>query len=432
MRTARYFVLFFAAILMVSPAVAAGTPVELLLWHMEDTPQRVHRIQTLMNQFNATHPGIHVSQQAQDWDDAYVKVPAAIAAGAAPDMLFTIPEFTPIVKAAAHFQPVDDLFAQLDSQHHFIPSMVAPYRYNGHIWAIPLYTFVQSLWYRKSQFAAAGLKPPTTWSEWLNAARTLTKDGHYGMGLPANKQLYTDQALYDVMIGVGASELFNPDGTLRFDNPATIEAFAFYKQLHKYSPPDSPDWSWGNAQDCFASGSCAMVLHWQVITAYDKAGGTPGDLGTVAVPHADDRGEGGAIADSNAVIVLSKDAKKRQAAATFISWLLEPAQYGRFLNMEPCMFLPVTADGAKAVSFWQDPMVQKYRTQVEAMISYLPKGKLGGFTADHVFPQVSAISAQNLMAQALQLELIDGQTPQAAVVHGQQMMESAIKQANFK
>jgi multiple sugar transport system ATP-binding protein len=31
---------------------------------------------------------------------------------------------------------------------------------------------------------------------------------------------------------------------------------------------------------------------------------------------------------------------------------LEPANYGRFLNMEPGLFLPVTEDGAKAESFW--------------------------------------------------------------------------------
>jgi multiple sugar transport system substrate-binding protein len=416
-----------SATLLATPVVAADSPVQLLLWHMEQTPERVQRIQELMNEFNAAHPDIKIRQEAQSWDDAYAKVPAAIAASNAPDLVFTIPDFTPVVNAAAHLQPVDDVVADLDRQHHFVSAMVAPYSYGGHIWSIPLYAFAQSLWYRKSQFSEAGLQPPTTWSAWLKAAKALTKDGVYGMGLPANKQLYTDQTLYDVMINAGAAELFGADGALRFDNPETVKAFAFYKQLYQYSPADSADWSWGNAQDCFASGSCGMVLHWQVITAYDKAGGDPKDLGTIAVPHDDDRAGGGSIAYSNGVIILTKDAKKRQAAAAFISWLLEPQQYGRFLNMEPCMFMPVTEDGAKAPTFWDDPMVKKYHAQVEAMISYLPNGKLGGFTAGHVFPKVSAISAQNLMAQALQLELINGETPEAAVRDGAQKMQAAMK-----
>jgi multiple sugar transport system substrate-binding protein len=271
---------------------------------------------------------------------------------------------------------------------------------------------------------SGGSPDAETCSEWLNDAKDLTKDGVYGMGLPANKQLYPDQAVYDAMVGVGASELFNVEGALRFDHPETVKAFAFYKQLSQYSPPDSADWSWGNAQDCFGAGSCAMVLHWQVITAYDKAGGDPNDLGTVAVPRADKDGGEGSVAYSNGVIILTKDAKKRQAAATFIAWLLEPEHYGRFLNMEPCMFLPVTEDGAKAASFWDDPMVKKYHAQVEAMVSYVPDGKLGGFTAGCVFPKVSAISSQNMIAQTLQLELISGETAEAAV---QQLMQAAIK-----
>jgi hypothetical protein len=50
-----------------------------------------------------------------------------------------------------------------------------------------------NLWYRKSVLDAAGLKVPETWSDWKAASEKLSTNGFFGMGLPANKQLYTDQ-----------------------------------------------------------------------------------------------------------------------------------------------------------------------------------------------------------------------------------------------
>ena len=80
---------------------------------------------------------------------------------------------------------------------------------------VPLYNMAHSLWYRKSVFEKAGVTPPTTWSEWLEAAGKLSSDEQYGIGLPANRQLYTDQTVYDVMINAGADEIYNADGTLQ-------------------------------------------------------------------------------------------------------------------------------------------------------------------------------------------------------------------------
>jgi len=58
-------------------------------------------------------------------------------------------------------------------------------------------------------FEDAGIDVPTSWDDWRAAAKTLTADGRFGMGLPANRQLYTDQTVYSVMVNGGASEIYN-------------------------------------------------------------------------------------------------------------------------------------------------------------------------------------------------------------------------------
>lgn len=426
-KIARLLLIAVFLIVAIGPVAAQG-PVEIVFWHMEQPPHRVARVQELLDEFNAAHPDIVVRQEPQNWGEIYTKAPAAVAAGNAPDMLFAIPDFTPIIRAVGAVQPVDDFVAEMNEAHGFFPAAIEPYSYEDHVWAVPLWNMAHSLWYRKSVFAEAGVEPPTTWDEWLAAVQTLTTDTQYGIGLPANRHLYTDQTTYDFMINAGASEIYNPDGTLRFNNEATVAAFDFYKQLYQYSPPDSPNWTWGEAEACFASRTCASILQFTVITTYDtQAEGDPEDLGVMAIPHAADVEQSGTIAYVNGVMVLTDDPAKQEAIYTFLRFLLEPENYGRFLNMEPGLFLPVTETGSEAASYWEDPIVVKYKSQIEVMLENSRNGMLFGFTGGNIFPSIAQISAQNLLAQTLQKVVIDNMDPAEAVAEGQALMEEAIE-----
>lgn len=410
-----------------APAPAGGAPVELTLWHMEQPTQRVTRIQELIDEFNASHPDIVVKQEPQNWGEIYTKAPAAVAAGNAPDMLFAIPDFTPILKGLDALQDVSGFVSELDAAHKFYPAAVQQYTYDGGTWAVPLYNMAHNLWYRPSVFAEAGIEQPKTWDELLAAVEKLTKEGQYGIGLPGNKNLYTDQVVYDFMINAGAEEIYNSDGTLRFNNPETVKAFDMYGKLYKFSPPDSANWAWGEAEACFANRTCAIVPQFTVISTYDtQAEGDPADLGVMAFPVADGVEQPGTISYNNAVMLLTKDAAKTAAAEEFIKFILTPGNYGRFLNMEPGLFLPVTEDGATDEAYWSDPLVVKYKSQVEQMVKNSENGMLFGFTNGNTFPSISAISAQNLVAQTMQKVVIDGMAADEAVAAGQALMEEAI------
>ncbi|NAZ35890.1 ABC transporter substrate-binding protein [Rubellimicrobium sp. CFH 75288] len=415
-----------AAAAMVLPApVLAQEAVEVTLWHMEQPPHRVARIQELIDEFNAANPDVVVRQEPQNWGEIYAKAPAAIAAGAGPDMLFAIPDFTPILKDLGALTSVEDFVSELDARHDFVDSAVEAYSYDGGVWAVPLYNMTMHLWYRPSVLEEAGVAVPTTWEEWRAAAEALTADGQFGMGLPANRHLYTDQTVYSVMLNGGAAEIYEEDGSLRFDNPETVAAYEFYQSMMPFSPPDAPSWTWGEAEACFASRSCAMILQFTVISTYEtQAEGDPADLGVAPIPVREAGQEPGTIAYANAVMLLSpEDSPEREASERFIAFLLEPENYGRFLNMEPGLFMPVTADGAEAESFWSDPVVQEYRSQIEQVIANSENGKLFGFTSGRVFPAIAAISAQNVLAETLQDVVVNGRPPAEAVARGQARME---------
>lgn len=406
------------------PATAFADAVEITLWHMEQPPHRVERIQMLIDEFNAANPDIMVSQEPQNWGEIYAKAPAALAAGTGPDMLFAIPDFAPILKEMGALTSVEDFVAELDAEHDFVDSTVEAYSYDDGVWAVPLYNMTLNLWYRKSVLEEAGLDVPTSWDEWRAAAEALTTDGRFGMGLPANRQLYTDQTIYSVMVNGGASEIYNEDGSLRFDNEDTVAAYHFYNSMMEFSPPDATSWTWGEAEACFASSSCGMIMQFTVISTYEnQAEGDASDLGVAAIPTRDGSGDNATIAYANAVLLLSQEEAEREASQEFIRFLLQPENYGRFLNMEPGLFMPVTADGATAESFWSDPVVQEYRDQIETVIENGQNGRLFGFTSGRVFPAIASISAQNVLAETLQSVVVSDMEPADAVEAGQARME---------
>lgn len=428
MRTPLKTLLAGSALLLPLPAFAQD-PVQVTLWHMEQPPHRVARIQELIDEFNAANPDVVVTQEPQNWGEIYAKAPAAVAAGAGPDMLFAIPDFAPILKDLGALSSVQDFVEELDAEHDFVDSAVEAYSYDDGVWAVPLYNMTMNLWYRPSVLEAAGVEVPTTWDEWRAAAEALTSEGQYGMGLPANKQLYTDQTVYSVMLNGGASEIYNEDGTLRFDSPETAAAYEFYDSMIPFSPPDAPSWTWGEAEACFASRACAMILQFTVISTYEtQAEGDAADLGVAAIPVAKEGDTPGTIAYANAVMFLNpEDSPEREASERFIAFLLEPENYGRFLNMEPGLFMPVTADGATAESFWSDPVVEEYRSQIETVIANGQNGKLFGFTSGRVFPAIAAISGQNVLAETLQNVVVNDVPAAEAVAAGQARMEELSK-----
>ncbi|WBU61658.1 ABC transporter substrate-binding protein [Paracoccus albus] len=414
------------ALAVILPLQAFAQDVELTLWHMEQPPHRVERLQQLIDAFNESHDGVTVSQEPQNWGEIYAKAPAALAAGVGPDIMFVTPDFVPILKQVTDIPSVEGLVSELDSKHDFIDSTVEAYSYEDGIWAVPLYNMAMNLWYRKSDLSEAGIEVPQTWDDLKAAAETLSADGVYGLGLPANKQLYTDQTVYSFMVNGGATEIFNEDGTLRFDNPETVDSYTTYADLQKLSPPDSTSWTWGEAEACFISESCGMILQFSVITSYDTQGaGDAADLGVAPIPAKSADGDHNTIAYANAGLILSTEEAEREAAGAFLSFLLEPENYGSFLNMEPGLFMPLTATGAEAESFWSDPLTAKYREQVEGIIANSHNGQLFGFTSGRTFPSIAAISARNLIAETLQDIVVRGNSPADAVAAGQAQMSDA-------
>lgn len=411
-----------------------ASSIKLVFWHMEARPHRVERIKELCEEFNKTHPGIEVIPQVQSWGEIYQLAPAAIQAGRGPDFMLTIPDFLMFVKALGVVQPVSNIMKELQKRYAFFDSAVDPYWFDGEYWAIPIYGMDFVLWYRKDIFRKAGLdpnKPPRTWNELLECCEEIKNSGvvKYAIAVPGAVHMATDQLVYTLMVVNKAEHIFGEDpDEIIFNNPRTVEAYAFYKKLFDYSPPGSASWAWDQPRTALFTGQVAMVMEkGHYIKGWiDNANAPLSELGCAPIP-VPKGGQPGSIYYSNALMLLTNDQEKRAAFKKFVEWLHQPAVMSRLLHMDPGFFLPVTREVLYSESFWNDPIIKEKVPAVLIEMETAKNGKLFGFTRDTVNPNVGAISAENILAWTAQLITVKGLTPEEAVKLGAKKMEEAIR-----
>jgi len=420
-------------ILSLSP-VSAKEPVKLILWHQEQPPQRVKRYQEILDGFMAKHPDINIVQQVQTWGEAYTKTMGAIQAKKAPDMQFTIPDFTTNIKRSGVVQPMDEFVQLLQGKYHIYESALAPYYYEGHYWAVPLYGMNHLLYYRKSVFEEGGLdpkNPPATWGELLETIERFVEGGvvPHGIGVPVSKTLAGDQFIYSLMVTNKAEHLFGEKkDEIVFDNPRTIGTYEFWKKLYDTSPPGSLAWQWVEPQlgligkkTLFGIILGGFLGHWD-----RQAEALPEDLAAGLVPRPKD-GQLGTIYYSNGVMLYTKDKRKQEAIKTFLEYLFQPEVMGYFLNAQPGLFLPISKEASEADSFLGDPTVQRYADIIKLEIEQSKYGKLYGFTRDEVNPSIGRITGQYLLTQTAQKMAVEGLSAEEAVKWGADKMREAIR-----
>lgn len=410
-------------------AFADNDVVEINIWHMEEVDSRVQQFNMVADKFNALHDDIKVTFTVTSWDDAYSKVPAAIMAGNGPDVLQSLPDYGKVIYDLGVLADVTDMVNELNEEYQFFDSAVATYTYDGKVYAVPVYDMAQVFWYRKDIFDIAGLSAPKTWDEVVACAKALTdKDnGKYGIALPASLTMATDQVVYSVMASCGAADVVGEDNVVTFDNPGTVKAFEYYKELLDCAPVDCDTYTWGEPQALFNEGTTAMAIEkGQYLSNFEADSGVAAEnLGCSLLPVMDDSCTSTAIHYVNSFMVLTADEAKQAAILEFFKFLLSEDGYGDFLNAEPGLFLPVTATGSTYESWTSNEVLAKYPEQVQTLCDSAATGALFGFT-NGICDKIGAISGPNLIAQSLQQMTVNGKTPAEAVAWGQKAMEDAI------
>ncbi|MGW7270648.1 ABC transporter substrate-binding protein [Streptomyces sp. NPDC054864] len=198
----------------------------------------------------------------------------------------------------------------------FHPAVLAPKTYDGRIWGIPQVVDMQMLYYRKSLLADAGVQPPKTLDELVDAAKKLTSKKTKGLflGNDGGAGVLGGTPLY-----AAGLELVTADGKVGFDDPAAARALGKIHRLYadKSLLLGAPaDWSDPSA---FVQGLTAMQWSglWALPTVQKELGD---DFGVLPFPKDGPAGKPSVPVGAYAAAVSARS-KHQKAGKDFLKWL---------------------------------------------------------------------------------------------------------------
>jgi multiple sugar transport system substrate-binding protein len=216
---------------------ASGQVIQLSFWHGQSQSQH-EALNKLIDEFNYSHPDIHVTATYQGtYSDLYKKVTATLASGSPPDLAFAYQnDVANYIKAGAVI-PLDDLMKDpqigFTSQdlNDIYPSFIDHYpQFGDQVYSIAFMRSMEVMYYNADMLKTAGFdNPPSTWNEFMNICKAVSK--------PPNTYCYemnTDASRFAGWIFSRGGDLINPGGkTVAFDSKAGLDTMNFIDDMFR-------------------------------------------------------------------------------------------------------------------------------------------------------------------------------------------------------
>jgi sn-glycerol 3-phosphate transport system substrate-binding protein len=310
--------------------VSAQAPAQVNFWFPVDLGGGLANvIQTLVAEFNQTHPGIHVTASyTGSYDAEWQKIQAAQLAGNLPDVAMVENGQTQQLGPTGLVADLAPFVAQAGGTAYlgrFMPGMFLNSYYAGKLYALPFQRSVPVLYYNKDLLKAAGIaRPPATWAEFIADAQKLTvRRGNtitrWGAEFPLDP---FDWIVWALIYQSGGQVMSLDLKHLYMNQPPAIEAMQFwYDLVNKYRVmPAYTPWNQG-AQD-FVAQTTAMVMHSSGSIAFFRQSAKFA-WGLTRLPM---NKRYGINPGGGNFVIFKKASAQQQAAWTFASWMVEPRQ----------------------------------------------------------------------------------------------------------
>ncbi|HWU39541.1 MAG TPA: sugar ABC transporter substrate-binding protein, partial [Candidatus Acidoferrum sp.] len=244
--------------------VSGQSPTVVRYWLWLDDPTEP-MFDQLVKEFNASHPAIKVEYQLVPLGEYHDKLVTALAAGAGPDAgrfkdwwlgeFVKLNALESLASSVGRWPGRGDVIENLWETGKITAS--------GPVYMMPHQFITFYLYYRKDWFAQAGLKPPTTFDDFLTAAKKLTDPAknQYGFGLRGGAG---GQDQWLAFMVAGGARLVDGQGKVIVNNADAVKANQWYIDLfrmHKVAPPSAPTDAYAQVLGAFQSGTTAMFAH---------------------------------------------------------------------------------------------------------------------------------------------------------------------------
>jgi multiple sugar transport system substrate-binding protein len=281
-------------------------------------------------------------------------------------------------------------------------------KYNGKTYMMTFDGDFHMIYYRTDVLEKAGKKPPKTWDDYLDIAKTVHGQDYNGDGTPdygscigkkRNAQGYwfiTSVAGGFIQTkGTSEGAFFDTkDMKPLIDNEGFRKALEIYKETSKYGPPDELNLDVSDTRTLFVTGRCALSMDWGDIGSMaadpsmskvqnkvgaaillgtdkvvDRATGKLVQCDATTCPHAKDglnHAPFAAFGGWGGGINAKANPKTKDAAYAFFSYLSQPEQSNVDVTKGATGFNPYRMSQLSDMSLWEKSGMSK-----EAAENYL-------------------------------------------------------------
>jgi len=312
-----------------SSSASTGT-VANITWQTMWSGNTLTLLSQMVNEFNSTHPTIHVTESNIPSATGDAKLLSEIAAGDPPDV-FT--EWNPVLgeyAADATIQPMTPYltgtYAGLEKWEY--PIALQGGEYKGTLYALPMSMNSWALYYNKSIMKAAGISsPPTTLAqlyadsakEWKVSGNKISQIGFY----PDYNQGFEYFGSF-----FNAVNCFNSAGQYDLAScPGALTEANFFAQYANYPYPDiaAEETAYGAVEggddDAFVAGKEGFYMDGPWEGAQNIPVTNPAMVGNFGVVPFPGTVAGPSTFGQGNYNIIPKGASDPSAAFTFISWL---------------------------------------------------------------------------------------------------------------
>jgi ABC-type glycerol-3-phosphate transport system substrate-binding protein len=288
-----------------------GAPVEITFWHVMD-PGSAHGkvLNELVTQYQQGHRNVKINAifQGTAYGDVEKKLVSAIGAKQVP----TIVQVTDSIFAKMAWDGVFEPLAISDADRaDYPPSLLSQLTVNGTLSGIPFNRSVVHIIYNKKLIP----NPPTTWEEFVAAAKaaTDTTAKRYGAGFSADNYQFGSNFLQ-----AGGTWLTDDKKSVTFNSPEGIKALQWMEGLIKagnvYTNKPGEFLS-----DTFSDGRVAMIITTSASLAFIKP--KNGDPWGAAPLFKGPANGTVSLAGANLVVLKGATEAQKKAANEFLLWI---------------------------------------------------------------------------------------------------------------
>jgi len=310
--------------------------------------------------------GIKVNFVEMGYGPLHTKLATLFATGSASvDVVWTYAAWTAEFASAGYLLDITDwLTEDLLSD---LTGAVTAVTYKDRIYGLPKFGSTRFFYYNKEMFEEVGLdpdKPPTTWTEFLNAAKLLTRDvdedgvvdqwGFLPSGVAEGENAVMDFQLIYML--AGGTELFDSEDRPLFAGPEGIEALERYVELYDLGVVDPAAWSIVSGSDRrmrWMQGNTGMVFEWPSLwrQANDPdVSRVAGNVGISIIPMI----YTSASLDGSEAYAISTFSRNKEAAFEFLKFVVSP-EVQKDIALR-CGWLPVRKSVLADPALQQSPL----------------------------------------------------------------------------